>query len=63
MPGFRSFLVKVSEEVDAGEAPMSEAFTSFVLAPVLTMISFRSICFYFFSHLKNETDTPFTDRL
>lgn len=45
VPGFRSFLVTVTEEVNAGKAPMSEAFASFVLVPIRNMISFRSIRF------------------
>lgn len=48
VPGFRSFFVTVIEEVNAGKAPMSEAFASFVLVPVRNMISFRSVGFYFF---------------
>lgn len=61
----------MTEEVHGGDAPTSEAFASFVLVPILVpvlvpilnMISFGSICFFFFFHLKNETNTPFTGRL
>lgn len=49
--------MKVTEEVHGGDAPTSEAFASFVLVPILVpvlvpilnMISFGSICFFFFS--------------
>ena len=63
MPGFSSFFMNIIEEVNVCKAPMSESLlAAFVLVLVLNIFTFRSSSFYF-SHLKNENNTPFRDML